>query len=147
MGPSRNCNWQKKTQIFRKNLPKCHFIHQKSHQMSCIWTRTFDVISRRIARKQLYGLNPFQCNLNAHRILPSSFPTSKTAQYNAHPIKTRGLPRNRKSITCAICWLESVLEDKLRTGSGSGAGAQTKTCRASSDIGAEQENHVGRGPT
>jgi hypothetical protein len=51
-------------------------------------------------------INPFQCNLNANRILPSSFPTSKTARYNAQSpihIKTYGLPRNRKSTTCAIC--------------------------------------------
>jgi hypothetical protein len=40
-------------------------------------------------------------------------------------------------------------EEKRRTGSDSGAGERNKkTCRTSSDIGAEQENHnVGRGPT
>jgi len=61
-----------------------------------------------------------------------------------------GLPRNRKSKTCTICWLKSVLhEEKRRTGSDSGAGAQMqqKTCRMSPDIGAEEENHVRRGPT
>jgi len=64
---------------------------------------------------------------------------------------TAYLPRNRKSTTCAICWLKSVLhEETCRTGSDSGAGAQTqqKKCRTSPDIGAEEENHnVGRGPT
>jgi hypothetical protein len=53
---------------------------------------------------------------------------------------------NRKSTTCAICWLKSLLhEEKRWTGSDNGAGEQTqqKTRRMSSDIGAEQENHVG----
>ena len=73
-------------------------------------------------------------------------PREYNAQSPVH-IKTLGLLRNRKSTTCAMCWPKSVLhEEKCRTGSNSGAGA-TKTCRTSSDIGAEQENHnVGRCP-
>jgi hypothetical protein len=53
-----------------------------------------------------------------------------------------------KQKDCAICWLKSVLhEEKRRTGSDSGR-TQQKPCRASSDIGAELENHtVGRCPT
>jgi hypothetical protein len=102
--------------------------------------------------------NPFQSNFSANRILPSSylfihaiFLQAQPCEYNAQSpvhIKTHGLSRNRKSTTCAICWPKSVLhEEKRQTGSDSGAGA-TKTCRTSSDIGAEQENHnVGRGPT
>jgi hypothetical protein len=50
-----------------------------------------------------------------------------------------------------VDYLSVLREEKRRTGSDSGAGEQTqqkKTCRTSSDIGAEQENHnVGRGPT
>jgi hypothetical protein len=49
-----------------------------------------------------------------------------------------------------VDYLAVLHEEKRRTGSNSGAGEQTqqKTCGASSDIGAEQENHnVGRGPT
>jgi hypothetical protein len=89
-------------------------------------------------------INPFQSNFSANCILPSSYlfipaiflqaqPHEYNAQSPAH-IKTHGLPRNRKSTTCDICWPKSVLhEEKRRTGS---------------DIGAEQENHnVGRGPT
>jgi hypothetical protein len=103
-------------------------------------------------------LNPFQSNFSANRILPSSylfipaiFLQAQPHEYNAQSpvhIKTQGLPRNRKSTTCAICWPKSVLhEEKRRTGSDSKASA-TKMCRTSSDIGAEQENHnVGRGPT
>jgi len=100
--------------------------------------------------------NPFQSNFSANRILPSSyipaiFLQAQLREYNAQSpvhIKTHSWPRNRKSTTCAICWPKSVLhEEKHRTGSDSGAGA-TKTCRMSSDIGAEQENHnVRRGPT
>jgi hypothetical protein len=104
-------------------------------------------------------INPFQNNFSANRILPSSylftpfisaiFVQAQPREYNAQSpvrIKTHGLPRNRKSPACAICWPKSVLhEEKRRTGTDSGAGA-TKTCRTSSDIGAEQENHnVGRG--
>jgi hypothetical protein len=59
--------------------------------------------------------------------------------------------KNRKSTTCAIRWLKSVLhEEKCRTGSDSGVGEQTqqKKCWVSFDIRAEQENHnVGWGPT
>ena len=82
---------------------------------------------------------------------PSSLPFSyKHDHVNTthNHFKTHGLPRNRKSTTCAICWPKSVLhEEKRPTDSDSGAGA-TKTCRTSSDIGAEQENHnVRRGPT
>ena len=103
-------------------------------------------------------VNPFQSNFSANRILPSSylfipaiFLQAQPREYNAQSpvhIKTHGLPRNRKSTTCAICSPKSVLhEEKRRTGSDSGAGA-TKSCRMSSDIRAEQENHnVGRGPT
>jgi len=81
---------------------------------------------------------------------PSSLPFSykhKRANTTHGHFKTHGLPRNRKSTTCAICWPKSVLhEEKRRTHSDSGAGA-TKMCRTSSDIGGEQENHnVGRGP-
>jgi hypothetical protein len=102
--------------------------------------------------------NPFQSNFSANCILPTSylfipaiFLQTQPRQYNARSpihIKTHGLTRNRKSTTCAICWPKSILhEEKHRTGSDSGAGA-TKTCRMSSDIGAEQKNHnVGRGPT
>ena len=103
------------------------------------------------------GINPFQSNFSANHILPSSYlfipaiilqvqPCKYNAQSPFH-IKTHGLSRNRKSTTCAVCWPKSVLHDKKRrTGSDSGAGA-TKSCRTSSDIGAEQENHnVGRGP-
>jgi len=102
--------------------------------------------------------NPFQSNFSANRILPSSylfipaiFLQVQLHEYNTQSpvhIKTHGLPRNRKSTTCAICSPMSVLhEEKRRTGSDSGAGA-TKSCRSSSDIGAEQENNnVGRGPT
>jgi hypothetical protein len=107
-----------------------------------------------------FFLNPFQSNFPANRILPSSylftpfipaiFVQAQPREYNAQSpvcIKTHGLPRNRKSTTCAICWPKSVLhEEKRQTGSNSGTGA-AKTCRTSSDIGAEQENHVGRGPT
>jgi len=50
--------------------------------------------------------------------------------------------RNRKSTTCAICWLKPVLhEEKRRTGSNSRRMRQ-KPCRTSSDIGAEHENHT-----
>jgi hypothetical protein len=35
--------------------------------------------------------------------------------------------RNRKSTTCAICWLKSVHEEKRRTGSDSGRTVTTKT--------------------
>ena len=107
---------------------------------------------------QCWNFNPFQSNFSANRILPSSylfipaiFLKAQPREYNAQSpvhIKTHGLPRNRKSTTCAICWPKSVLHaEKRRTGSDSGAGA-TKSCRMSSDIGAEQENHnVGWGPT
>ena len=100
--------------------------------------------------------NPFQSNFFANRIFPSSylfipanFLQAQPCEYNARSpfhIKTHGLLRNRKSTTCTICWPESVLhEEKHRTGSDSGA---TKSCRTSSDIGAEQENHnVGRSLT
>ena len=104
----------------------------------------------------LTSFNPFQSNFSANRVLPSSyipaiFLQPQPCEYNARSpvhIKTHGLPWNRKSTTCAICWPKSVLhEEKRQTGSDSGAGA-TKTCRTSSDIGAEQENHnVGQGPT
>jgi hypothetical protein len=92
--------------------------------------------------------NPFQSNFSANRILPSSyipaiFLQAQRCEYNAQSpvhIKTNGLPRNRKSTTCAICWLKSILhEEKCRTGSDSGAGA-TKTCRTSSDVGLERVN-------
>ena len=109
---------------------------------------------------EMFDINPFQSNFSANCILPSSylfslipaiFLQAQPREYNAQSpvhIKTYGLPRNRKSTTCAICWPKSVLhEEKRRTGSDSGAGA-TKMCRTSSDIGAEQENHnVGQGPT
>ena len=103
-------------------------------------------------------VNPFQSNFSANHILPSSYlliPTiflqAQPRDYNAQSpvhIKTHEVPRNRKSTTSALCWSKSVIhEEKCRTGSDSGAGA-TKTCRTSSDIGAEQENHnVGQGPT
>jgi len=103
-------------------------------------------------------LNPFQSNFSANCILPSSylcipaiFLQAQQCEYNAQSpfhIKSHGLSRNRKSTTCAICWPKSVLhEEKRRTGSNSRAGA-TKSCRTSSDIGVEQENHnVGQGPT
>ena len=105
------------------------------------------------------SFNPFQSNFSANHILPSPylftpfihaiFLQAQPREYNTQSpvhIKTHGLPRNRKSTTCAICWPKSILhEEKRRTGSDSGAGT-TKTCRTSSDIGAEQENHnVGRG--
>jgi hypothetical protein len=61
-------------------------------------------------------------------------------EYNAQSpvhINTHGLPRNRKSTTCAICWLKSVLhEEKCRTGSDSGAGGPQT-----------QQKCVGRLPT
>jgi hypothetical protein len=101
--------------------------------------------------------NPFQSNFSNNRILPSSylfipaiFLQAQPHEYNAQSpvhIKIHALLRNGKSTTCAICWPKSVLhKEKRRTGSDSGAGT-TKTCRTSSDISAEQENHVGRGPT
>jgi hypothetical protein len=77
----------------------------------------------------LRHVNPFQSNFSATRILPSSY-----------------LFWAGKRLVDS----SSVLhEEKRRTGSDSGAGEQTrpKKCRTSSDIGAEQENHVGRGPT
>jgi hypothetical protein len=61
-----------------------------------------------------------------------------------YPTALKEKNRNRKSTTCAICWLKSVLhEENRRTGSDSRAGEQMqqKKCRMSSDIGAEQENH------
>jgi hypothetical protein len=64
--------------------------------------------------------------------------------------------RNRKSTTCANCWLKSVLhEKKRRTGSDSGQTNATKTvsdvfqhwsrtvksyCRTKSDVGSERVN-------
>src|SRR5215475_14499235 len=64
--------------------------------------------------------------------------------------------RNRKSTTCAICWLKSVLhEEKRRTGSDSGRTNATKTVsdvfrhrritgksyrRTRSDVGSERVN-------
>jgi hypothetical protein len=88
--------------------------------------------------------NPFQSNFSANRILPSSylfipaiFLQAQPREYNAQSpvhIKTQGLPRNRKSTTCAICWPKPVLhEEKRLTGSDSGVGAKKKS--------------VGRGPT
>ena len=119
----------------------CSLTHNK---IWCVW------------RKLFYHFNPFQSNFSANRILPSSyipaiFVQAKPREYSARSpvhIKTHGLPWNRKSTTCAICWPKSVLHgEKRRTGSDSGAGT-TKTCRTSSNIGAEQENHnVGQGPT
>ena len=104
----------------------------------------------------LIKINPFQSNFSANCILPSSyipaiFLQAQPREYNARSpvhIKIHGLPWNRKKTTCTICWPKSVLhEEKRRTGSDRGVGA-TKTCRTSSDIGAEQENqNVGRGPT
>ena len=42
-------------------------------------------------------------------------------------VPTAYLPRNRKSTTCAICWLKCVLHDeKCRTGSDSRVSAQTQ---------------------
>jgi len=108
---------------------------------------------------RFYGfVNPFQSNFSANCILPSYylfipaiFLQAQPCEYNVQSpfhTKTHGLSRNRKSTTCAVCWPKSVLhEEKRRTGSDSGAGA-TKSCRTSSDIGAEQENrNVGQGPT
>jgi hypothetical protein len=90
-------------------------------------------------------------NMIVTPFIPVIFLQEQPREYNAQSpvhIKTHGLPRNKKSKTCAICWLKCVHEEKRRTGSDSGAGAETKMCRTSSDIGAEQENHsVGRGPT
>jgi hypothetical protein len=103
------------------------------------------------------SFNPFQSNFSANRKLPSFylfipaiFLQAQLHEYNAQSpahIKTHDLPRKRKSTTCAICWPKSVLhEEKRWTGSDSGVGA-TKMCRTSSDIRAEHENHVERGPT
>jgi len=59
--------------------------------------------------------------------IPAIFLQAQLREYNAQSpvhIKTRGLPRNRKSTTCAICCLKSVLHGETRwTYSGSGAGA------------------------
>jgi hypothetical protein len=107
-----------------------------------------------VGRSTNHILNPFQSKFSANHILPSYlfipaiFLQAQAREYNTQSpvhIKTHGLPRNRKSTTCTICWPKSVLhEEKHRRGADSGAGA-TKTCRTSSDIGAEQENHnVGR---
>ena len=73
--------------------------------------------------------NPSQSNFSANRILPSSYlfgwekqPREYNRQLPVH-IKTLGLPRNRMSATCAICWPKSVLhEEKCRTGFDSGVG-------------------------
>jgi hypothetical protein len=48
-----------------------------------------------------------------------------------------------------VDYLSILHEEKRRTGSDSGAGERNKkTCRTSSDIGTEQENHnVGQGLT
>jgi hypothetical protein len=86
-------------------------------------------------------LNPFQSNFYANRVLPSSYlfwaPFSYKHNRANTTHKTHGLPRNRKSTTCAICWLKSVLnEEKRRTGSNSGAGGPQT-----------QQKRVGRLPT
>ena len=101
----------------------------------------------------LIKINPFQSNFSANCILPSSyipaiFLQAQPRGYNARSpvhIKTHGRPKTERVQPARP---ESVLhEEKRRTGSDSRAGA-TKTCRTSSDIGAEQENHnVRRGPT
>jgi hypothetical protein len=78
--------------------------------------------------------------------IPAIFLQARPREYNARShvhIKTHGLPRNRKSTTCTICWLKSVLrEEKRRTGSDSEAANKRinkKTCRTSSDIGADRK--------
>jgi hypothetical protein len=71
-----------------------------------------------------------------------------------HKSEDRGFIGNRKSTTCAICWLKSVLhEEKRRTGPDSGRTNATKTvsdvfrhrsrtgksyCRTRSDVGSER---------
>jgi hypothetical protein len=75
-------------------------------------------------------LNHFQSNFSATRILPSCYlfwverGWWVTCNY---PTVLKEKNINRKSTTCAICWLKSVLHEEKRR---------------------EQENHnVGRGPT
>ena len=92
------------------------------------------------------------CNIIVtYNLHPCHFPTSTTARIQRTIICShqKTWPVEKQSTTCAICWLKSVqLEEKRRTGSDGGAGVQTqqKTCRTSPVIGAEEENHIGRGP-
>jgi len=64
----------------------------------------------------MHGINPFQSNFSANRTLPSSylftpfipaiFLQAQPRKYNAQSpvhITTHGLPKNRKSTTCAVC--------------------------------------------
>ena len=93
-------------------------------------------------------INPFQSNFSANRILPSSylftpfipaiFLQAQPREYNTQsPVHIRETERVKPY---AICWPKSVLhEEKRRTDSDSRAGA-TKTCRTSSDIGAERKS-------
>ena len=74
--------------------------------------------------------SPLAISLSLTPFIPAIFQQAQLREYNAQSpvhIKTHGLPRNRKSTTCTICWLKSVLhEEKRRTVSDSGEGTQTQ---------------------
>jgi hypothetical protein len=94
----------------------------------------------------IYNLHLVYLTLSNPIFLPTAYSQAliflqvQPCKYNAQSpvhINTHGLPRNRKSTTCAIRWLKSVLhEEKCRTGSDSRAGGPQT-----------QQKRVGRLPT
>jgi hypothetical protein len=129
--------WQVKSEVIESNVSHCDWSATIPTRFALeIKTRkSATLITWATARPQNYScsmcphLNPFQSNVSATRILPSSY-----------------LFWAGKRL---VNYLSVLHEEKRRTGSDSGVGERKKkTCRTSSDIGAEQENHnVGRGPT
>jgi hypothetical protein len=74
-------------------------------------------------RKRSYKINPFQSNFSATRILPSSYLFwAGKSWWITRVLKEKNININRKSTTCAICWVKSVLHQEKRR---------------------EQENHYG----
>jgi hypothetical protein len=67
--------------------------------------------------RKVRGLNPFQSNFSANRILPSAYlfwAGKRLVGYCNYPIVLKEKNRNRKSTLRAICWLKSILHEEKR---------------------------------
>jgi hypothetical protein len=141
----------------RINEPSCEFLEKLSESGPIKDSIAFCQLFSNTPRNGLTPSNPFFCQPHTpqHLFVLGSKEVGGSLVIILQFWK-RKTWRNRKSKTCAICWLKSVLhEEKRRTGSDSWRTKATKTasdvfrhrnrtgksyCRTRYDVGSERVN-------